>query len=224
MRSVLDPEVIKQLNPSGSFFDTCVRLYTIGDYFLEDRLCDFAMQELRYHAIMKPKDYRVAAMSKRVPYLTDLEDGIRAAWMLDRNTDATRIPLLDLCRDTSPYLAGNPSFAELLDDVPEFASDLAKTLLGFRSPSLPRVQKDPVCGRCIVCKIWVVKSSGEAGRNTGSGAEAGSNADAGDSEDKGSDASEVMLFPASSFAFGSRQQRYVCSQKCLQQCTSFDVE
>lgn len=231
MPSVLEPEAIKNTNPTESFFNTCVRLYTIGDYFLDTRLRDFALQELRFRALMKPKDFTVGNMSKPIPYLSDLEQGIRAAWTLDRNTDATRLPLLDLCRDISPHLARHPSFARLLEEVPAFAADFAKTLLGFPGPGLPRVQKDTVYGQCVVCKLGVVDSSDEAGSSsntnsgTGTGAEtAGSNADTGEAGDNTRDGSEVMLFPASSSAIGSRQQVYICSQKCLKKCSSLIFE
>lgn len=162
---------------------------------------------LRHHTAIKSEYAIVTAMSRSIPYLPELEAGIRVAWTLPRQTDEVRIPLLEMCRESSPYLARNPSFARLLDQVPGFAQDLSKTLLGFQSVSLPTVQLGRMDGRCIVCKASIIKNFNQAGQNAGTGP-------------GNADARKAMLLPVGSLAICSRPQRLVCSVKCFQHALS----
>lgn len=90
----------------------------------------------------------VSAMAKDIPYLPDLEAGIRASWSLDWATGHTYRHLLEICLKTSPYLCDHPSFVELIQDVPQFAQDFAQALLGCSGSDLPFPPRPGLRDRC----------------------------------------------------------------------------
>ncbi|KUI59514.1 hypothetical protein VP1G_06733 [Cytospora mali] len=120
-------------NPSKSFFETCVLLWRIGNYFILDGLTDYSEDQLGIHC--KELFVRIRKLSsviRGINFLPDLEAGIRAAWRDDRTKAAPllRTHLVQLCLGLSPFLREADSFLTLLDEFPQFAVKFSKALLG----------------------------------------------------------------------------------------------
>ncbi|KAJ4391664.1 hypothetical protein N0V93_005283 [Gnomoniopsis smithogilvyi] len=124
--SVVQVEDLKSQTVTGSFFETCVRLFTVGDFFCLPSLRKTAKSQMEERCSLSIPE----AMPQDIQFLPDLVTGIRAAWSLDRNTGPIRRELIRLCWDLSQCLGAEPSLVKLLDDIPSFAQDLVKALLG----------------------------------------------------------------------------------------------
>lgn len=89
-------------------------------------------------------------MLKRIDFLPDLEAGIRAAWRHDRAVSPVRLDLISLGVGISPFAKDHGSFISLLDEVPGFAVQYVKALLGC--PEMQRVESHGTlatnCQRC----------------------------------------------------------------------------
>lgn len=134
----------------NSQLEACIRIWTLGDYFCVDRLRSYGLYSLSFRCQdLLNKVSEVSAMVKGIPFLDDLEAGIRAAWHLDRMTEPTKASLMQLCCRLSPYLWKHQSFINLLDEAPDFAVDLAKALLGCtRVGPCSSSEEAGLVGRC----------------------------------------------------------------------------
>lgn len=91
----------------------------------------------------------VAVMADRIPFLSDLESGIRTAWNSEKAAGQTRSFLIYLAGALSCYLKAHPSFMTLLDELPGFASEFSKFLIGIGEPT-----KFTIDRRCLrVCQV-----------------------------------------------------------------------
>lgn len=72
-------------------------------------------------------------MLKDIPFLRELEAGIRAAWRHDRAASPVRDDLMILCISIHPYVNDHASFINLFDEIPEFTARFAKALVGWPS-------------------------------------------------------------------------------------------
>lgn len=69
-------------------------------------------------------------MLNLVPFVSELEDAIRAAWDLEKAPGPHRRLLLSLCQALGPYLHGYSGILALFDEIPEFAAEFSKAVLG----------------------------------------------------------------------------------------------
>lgn len=72
----------------------------------------------------------VADMLKIVPFAPEMVGAIRAAWDPEKASGPHRRLLLSLCQALAPYLHTYPEFIALFDEIPEFASEFSKAVLG----------------------------------------------------------------------------------------------
>lgn len=72
----------------------------------------------------------ISATINEIYFLFDLEAGIRAAWRADRVAGPARKQLLTVCCGLHPVLQNQKSFVSLLEELPDFAIDFLKALLG----------------------------------------------------------------------------------------------
>lgn len=75
----------------------------------------------------------VAEMLKGVPFVSEMEGAIRAAWDGEKASGPPRTLLLSLCQALTPYLHGYPGILALFDEIPGFASDFSKAVLVYGS-------------------------------------------------------------------------------------------
>lgn len=75
----------------------------------------------------------IGDMLKGVPFVPEVTRAIQAAWDPEKASGPHRRLLLSLCQALTPYLRNYPEFIALFDEVPEFASDFSKVVLGCGS-------------------------------------------------------------------------------------------
>lgn len=69
-------------------------------------------------------------MLARIPFLPELEAGIRAAWRHDRVDNPVQQDLISVCVGIFPFVRQHDSFINLLDEIHGFASKYSKALVG----------------------------------------------------------------------------------------------
>ncbi|KUI72166.1 hypothetical protein VM1G_07493 [Cytospora mali] len=129
----IDIQAANEDNPSKSFFETCVLLWRIGNYFILDGLADYSEDQLGiYCKELFIRTRKLTSVIRGISFLPDLEAGIRAAWRDGRTAAAPflRTHLVQLCLGLSPFLREAESFLTLLDEFPQFAVKFSKALLG----------------------------------------------------------------------------------------------
>lgn len=87
-------------------------------------------------------------MLKGVPFAPEIEGAIRVAWDPEKAPGPYRRLLLSLCQALAPYLRDCPGIIELLDEIPGFASEFSKTVLGCGTVSSSECQSMPTCLNC----------------------------------------------------------------------------
>lgn len=139
-------------NPSLSFLDTCVRMWHLGDFYKIQTLTETAQIQMwqRVSRYIHESSH-VAIMADRVPFIPDLESGIRAAWEPEKAAGRPRLYLLALTFSVSAYLKCCPSFMSLLDEVPGFTMEFIKLLIGSgEAAKFIPVRRSPRV--CMVCR------------------------------------------------------------------------
>lgn len=137
-------------NPSNSYLETCVLAWCLGDYFSLPELCRLALKRIiRRLGQYLVQSRSISSMYSEISFLYDLEAGIRTAWRADRITGPTRVELMTMATVLHPYLRYQPSFISLLDELPEFATDFVKALLGCPGVQHPTGREPRL--RCRVC-------------------------------------------------------------------------
>lgn len=106
-------------------------MWHLGDFFKIRTLTETAKDQmwLRISRYINESGH-VAIMANRIPFLPDLEIGIRAAWKPEKAAGEPRSYLLLLAVSVSCYLRSYSSFISLLDEIPEFATAFSKLLIG----------------------------------------------------------------------------------------------
>lgn len=127
----IDAEDASLQIPSHSFLETCVRLWQLGDYYRMEALATTAFDQLkgrlqRYHQ----QSGHLVEMLKGLPFLSDLECGIRAAWDPEKAAGPHRTQLALFCQSIGHYLRKYPTIITLFDVFPEFASEFSKAVIG----------------------------------------------------------------------------------------------
>lgn len=79
-------------------------------------------------------------MLKGVPFAPEIEGAIRVAWDPEKAPGPHRRLLLSVCQALAPYLRDYPGIIALFDEIPEFASEFSKAVLGCGaiSPEWPQ--------------------------------------------------------------------------------------
>ncbi|ROW02410.1 hypothetical protein VMCG_06059 [Cytospora schulzeri] len=143
--------------PSKSFFEGCVLLWGIGDYFRLEGLCQEVLNQLsqrcmKYSIITT----RVRSVANGISFLPDLEAGIRAAWGQDRAAGPVQARLINLCFVLTPYIRDLESFIALLAEIPDFSNRFLKAILGCRGDTL-FYQADGSGHICWACRTHIPK-------------------------------------------------------------------
>lgn len=124
-------EQARATSRNNLYLETCVLIWSLGDYFSLPELCLEAMRRLNERCKKLYIASRcVSVVSGGISFITDLETGIRAAWRPDRVAGRPRKTLMTLATGLHAYLRNQPSFISLLDELPEFTADFVKALLG----------------------------------------------------------------------------------------------
>lgn len=91
--------------PSKSFLEVCVRLWTLGNYFLFDPLMKTAVKQLE-HRVRKlmMQATHVATFMLRIPFFDELEAAIRLAWSSGHIDITLRKSLVALFKTVQPFL------------------------------------------------------------------------------------------------------------------------
>lgn len=127
----VDAEVARLQVPTQSFLETCVRLWQLGDYYRIETLAMSASEQMRKRTERYIAEAgHVAEMLKGVPFVSEMADAIRAAWDPEKASGLPRGLLLSLYQALTPYLRGYPELIALFDEIPEFASEFGKAVLG----------------------------------------------------------------------------------------------
>ena len=90
----------------------------------------------------------MAEMLKLVPFVGELEGAIRVAWDPEKAPGPHRRLLVSLCQALGPYLRGYPVILALFDEIPEFASEFSKAVLGCGATSSQGPQPFADCQFC----------------------------------------------------------------------------
>ncbi|KAG8162480.1 hypothetical protein KVR01_008245 [Diaporthe batatas] len=156
----IDSEEIKSTSPNKSFLESCILLWSIGDFFLLDDLCEYALTQLRHRCrVFLLRSRSLTIMLKSIDFLADLEAGVRAAWRNDRAASPGRKDLISLCVSIHPFVKDHESFITLLDEIPEFTAQYLKALLGC--PGLQSVESFvPLKTNCESCHEPVFDTEG----------------------------------------------------------------
>lgn len=145
----VDAEVARLQAPTQSFLEICVRLWQLGDYYRIETLTTSAEEQMRKRTERYIVEAgHVADMLKGVPIVPEMEGAIRAAWDPEKTPGPHRKLLLCLCQALSPYLSDYSGFMALFDDIPEFASEFSKTVLGYGAVSSQPSQSFRKCQFC----------------------------------------------------------------------------
>lgn len=88
----------------------------------------------------------MADMLMSVPFVPEMAGAIRVAWDPEKAPGPPRRLLLCLCKSLAPYLRDYPEFIALFDEIPEFASDFSKGVLGCGVPK--RFRSSTTCRTC----------------------------------------------------------------------------
>lgn len=134
--------------PSQGLLELCVRLWQLGEFYGIKTLAKSAEEQLQKRTERHIAEAgHVSQMMASVPFVSDMEGAIRAAWDPEKASGPQRTLLLSLCQAVAPYLRDCPQIIVLFDEISEFASDFIKTVLGCGAiswPPQPRV--------CQVCR------------------------------------------------------------------------
>lgn len=129
--SELDLDQTQATSPNNSYLETCVLLWSLGDYFCLPDLCQLVLSLLVDRCRKLFIESRsVCNTFSEISFLPDLEAGVRAAWNDDRAPGPVRLPLMFVCRGLHPVLRNQNSFINLLEEIPKFSIDFLKALLG----------------------------------------------------------------------------------------------
>lgn len=90
----------------------------------------------------------MADMLKVVPFVPEMVGAVRAAWDPEKASGPNRRLLLHLCQALAPYLRSYPRFIALFDEIPEFASEFSKAVLGCGAISSNRPNLRFRCDTC----------------------------------------------------------------------------
>lgn len=90
----------------------------------------------------------VPHMLKGVPFMAEITGAIRVAWDPEKAPGPHRRLLLSLCQALAPYLRDYPECLALFDEIPEFASEFSKAVLGCGAISSRRSQSRTECKSC----------------------------------------------------------------------------
>lgn len=88
----------------------------------------------------------VGDMLEGVPFVPEMARAIQAAWDPEKASGPHRRLLLSLCQALAPYLRNHPEFIALFDEIPEFASDFSKVVLGCGTSQ--RYRSSTKCHSC----------------------------------------------------------------------------
>lgn len=125
----------------------CVRLWQLGDYYGIETLAKSAEERLRERTERYIVEAgHVANMMRGLPFVSEMEGAIRAAWDPEKASGPQRALLLSLCQAAAPYLRNYPKMIALFDEIPQFASEFIKTVLGCGVTLLP--SRSRVCEDC----------------------------------------------------------------------------
>lgn len=157
----IDVESTKKTSPSESFLETCVLLWSIGDFFRLADLSQSVLTQLQRRCRTLLLQTRCAStMFKKIEFLPDLEAGIRAAWRHDRVASPVRLDIMSLCVGIHPFVKDHKSFISLLDEIPHFTAQYVKALLGC--PGMQRVESHlPLGTDCCYCQRSIFDSDGK---------------------------------------------------------------
>lgn len=146
----LDLDQARASSPNNSYLETCVLLWSLGDYFLLPDLCQLVLSLLSARCRKLFADSRsIRATINEISFLPDIEAGIRAAWKGDRVAGPVRRPLMTVCSGLHPVLRDQKSFINLIGEIPEFATDFLKALLGCDGMQMSHAEDTRlVCCRC----------------------------------------------------------------------------
>lgn len=158
-----DVDVARLGTPSGSFLETCVRMWHLGDFYEIRTLTETAEDQMRWRIQRYVNESgHTAIMANRMPFLPDLEDGIRAAWEPKRAAGRPRLYLLILALSVSCYLKSSPSFISLLEEEPGFTSEFTKLLIGNgEATTLITTRRSP--RTCMTCRQTIFLTGSRSG-------------------------------------------------------------
>lgn len=88
----------------------------------------------------------VGDMLEGVPFVPEMARAIQAAWDPEKAPGPHRRLLLSLCQALALYLRHYPEFIALFDEIPEFASDFSKVVLGCGTSQ--RYRSSTKCHSC----------------------------------------------------------------------------
>lgn len=156
--------------PSQGLLELCVRLWQLGDFYGIKTLATSAKEQLQKRTERHIEESgHVARMMAGVPFVSDMEGAIRAAWDPEKASGSQRQLLLSLCQAVAPYLRDCPRIIALFDDIPGFASDFSKAVLGCEATFLwpPQSRACQVCRRGISTKDADLRASTVICHSTG---------------------------------------------------------
>ncbi|KAG6360898.1 hypothetical protein INS49_011966 [Diaporthe citri] len=146
----IDCDQAQASSPRNSYLETCVLLWSLGNLFCLAAICQQTLNLLTARCKKLYIESRsISVTINKISFLPDIEAGIRAAWRADRVAGPARKQLLTVCCGLHPVLGDQESFISLLEEVPEFATEFLKALLGY-----PGMQAGssallkPVCHQC----------------------------------------------------------------------------
>lgn len=135
----LDLESVRKQLPSKSYFEACAILWHLGDYFCLESVRSKALRHLEQHrsVLTEEAGHICEFLEKGVPYIHELEAGIRAAWKPGRFFEPVQRQLVQLCCTLTKYFHHHESFADLLNEVSDFNADFTRALLGYTNSKTP---------------------------------------------------------------------------------------
>lgn len=153
--AVIDANDLINEIPSKSFLEVCVRLWTLGNYFLFNPLMKTAVEQLEHRVgKLMMKATHVATVLRSIPFFDELEAAIRLAWSAGHTDNPVRKRLVALFKTVRPFLRNHTSCIKLLEEVPQFSVDFAKATLGLYGDQWSRVtdtQDDYLHDLCSIC-------------------------------------------------------------------------
>lgn len=150
-------------SPNNSYLETCVRLWSLGDFYSLPDLCERALSPLYKRCKSQFDESRsVNATINEISFLPDLEAGIRAAWSTDRISGVVRRPLMTVCTGLAPVIRDKKSFMNLLREIPKFSGDFLDAILGC--DGLQIGHQDATQTVCSKCGLAVLTSEQGEGK------------------------------------------------------------
>lgn len=151
-------DTCQETSPHKSYLETCVMLWSLADFFCLSDICQLAVGRLSDRCkTLFVESRSIEATINEISFLPDLEAGIRAAWRPDRVAGPVREQLMSVCSGLHPVLRNQTSFMRLLEEIPEFATDFLKALLGCAG--LQRDLDGPPRLKCRQCKSAVLETT-----------------------------------------------------------------